>query len=74
MRSRQKDGGIRAAEDRRGIVHPRHFFPSILLNEVSTPRMMELEKPACSISFKPVIVIPLGVVTLSISCSGWSCA
>ena len=35
------------------------------------PRITAEENPAASISFSPFMVIPPGVVTLSISTSGW---
>ena len=42
----------------------------IFLKEVTIPRIREEDRPWCSISFNPSIVHPMGVVTLSISCSG----
>ena len=39
--------------------------------EVSIPFIIAELKPLCSISFNPEIVHPSGVVTLSISISGW---
>lgn len=45
-----------------------HF--SILSKEATMPLIREELKPLCSISFRPTIVHPLGVVTLSISNSG----
>ena len=35
-----------------------------------SPRMTAEVNPACSISFRPRMVMPPGVVTRSISCSG----
>jgi UDP-N-acetylmuramyl pentapeptide synthase len=42
----------------------------ILLKEATNPFINDELNPSCSISFNPVMVQPLGVVTLSISCSG----
>ncbi len=43
---------------------------TILSYEALIPLISEELKPRCSISFKPTMVQPLGVVTLSISSSG----
>lgn len=43
---------------------------SISLKEVTIPLIIAELKPLCSISFKPAMVQPRGVVTLSISFSG----
>lgn len=42
------------------------YFPALALR----PRITAEVKPACSISLRPLMVIPPAVVTLSISCSG----
>ena len=49
-------------------VFPDKF--SSLLKEVIKPRITAELRPWCSISFNPEMVIPCGVVTLSISLSG----
>ena len=44
---------------------------SILFADLTIARIIAELNPRCSISFKPEIVIPFGVVTLSISDSGY---
>ena len=46
------------------------FYFSILSKEATIPFIREELKPLCSISLRPMMVHPFGVVTLSISCSG----
>lgn len=56
-----------------GIYHVQHFRKlfKVYFNPAFNPLITADVKPACSISFNPLMVKPPGVVTLSISASGW---
>ena len=48
-----------------------HFRPLISEYDLTIPLIIAELNPKCSISFKPEMVQPMGVVTRSISVSGW---